>query len=736
MLPNFRFLSTAILVSISFLVFGLGLSALLRNTHDRFTARSLGERDSGYVQKLEPLPMTATTLHVEPLAPTSGAPALEDDRVIADDEDDEFDRLAEDSTGTAPRADAASATGPAPHPLSPTPDAATELSPVAPDADRKSTELSTELPTDRPTVNPVATTAIDHAIGAPQGPLPGPAQAPGDSGKDPPELITGQISTERSTLPEKGGDRLTTSPSGESGLDEKDSSDQDLAEPEEAPLANPPEQGQAVNSTDNSTAPNSAGSVVSQHGSGARQDNASPADPALQPPATENGSTDHSLSEDSRASAVPTQDASRIGTAVNSTDNSTADAAPDSAHGSSQPAELSTPQSDHKTLSDPAGAQADSDALNASHDSPSQEHESSTRSGDADHGATPDADTPSARTDSDALTLRTAPPQGDNAPAVEPDSAAQPHRDSEMSPAATDAVSELENALRSSGAATPPAPADSDARSAATAPQGSTATAMAPDSAPQQHSNSEMSPAATDAVSELENALRSSGAATPSAPAPADSDAVSAATAAQSGSSDAMEPDSAPPRHGDSGISPAAGNAASQIENAPLSTGAATEPAPADADNSELTTGSASLPGATVTAITRTPSTAAPNGDSNETGMPPAAADTGSAQQSAHLSSQASGEAAPTAAEITPTEATPGSAEATLVPPRPKKPAYQRSKKRTIARHEEAAGSEGGVLDLFGSTPSSNRRPISRSNETQSSRRPSRDSRPVDESPF
>jgi len=163
MLPDFRFLSAAILLSISFLVFGLGITSLLRNTHDRVAGRSLGQRDSGYVQKLEPLPVTETTLHIEPLGPRTGQATLEDDRVIIDTEEDEFDRSSEQvstpepGTGTVP---------PTQNPISAHVPPATVLSPPEPRAERKSTSLSTEPSTGKTTANPLTTTATARSLEA------------------------------------------------------------------------------------------------------------------------------------------------------------------------------------------------------------------------------------------------------------------------------------------------------------------------------------------------------------------------------------------------------------------------------------------------------------------------------------------------------------------------------------------------------------------------------------------
>src|SRR5882724_9932181 len=86
MLPGFRFLLAAIVLSISILVFGLGAAALLRAAHEEVasvpTRRVMPE--PVFAQQIEPPAPTLALLRVEPTAPEKAqdtppvaAPAVE-----------------------------------------------------------------------------------------------------------------------------------------------------------------------------------------------------------------------------------------------------------------------------------------------------------------------------------------------------------------------------------------------------------------------------------------------------------------------------------------------------------------------------------------------------------------------------------------------------------------------------------------------------------------------------------
>lgn len=80
MLPGFRFLFAAILLSISILVFGVGAAALLRATHEQFVANPSwrnGPQERTFAQAAEPAPPVLAALRVEPVA-ADPAPSLRD----------------------------------------------------------------------------------------------------------------------------------------------------------------------------------------------------------------------------------------------------------------------------------------------------------------------------------------------------------------------------------------------------------------------------------------------------------------------------------------------------------------------------------------------------------------------------------------------------------------------------------------------------------------------------------
>ncbi|WP_426614063.1 hypothetical protein [Bradyrhizobium sp. McL0616] len=80
MLPGFRFLFAAILLSTSILVFGLGAAALLRATHEQYVSNPSwrnGPQEQVFVQVTEPAQPVLAALRAEPEA-TEPAPSLRD----------------------------------------------------------------------------------------------------------------------------------------------------------------------------------------------------------------------------------------------------------------------------------------------------------------------------------------------------------------------------------------------------------------------------------------------------------------------------------------------------------------------------------------------------------------------------------------------------------------------------------------------------------------------------------
>lgn len=124
MLPGFRFLLAAILLSTSILVFGLGAAALLRATHEQYVSNPSwrnGPQEQVFAQAPEPAQPVLAALRAEPemasepvasqpepsvrdLIPTIGLPASEPEQVAA--ATTEADAQAE---VVAPAADAAAA---------------------------------------------------------------------------------------------------------------------------------------------------------------------------------------------------------------------------------------------------------------------------------------------------------------------------------------------------------------------------------------------------------------------------------------------------------------------------------------------------------------------------------------------------------------------------------------------------------------------------------------------------
>lgn len=81
MLPGFRFLFAAILLSTSILVFGLGAAALLRATHQQYVDNPgwrNGPQEQVFAQSPEPAQPVLAVLRAEPEVPTETTPSLRD----------------------------------------------------------------------------------------------------------------------------------------------------------------------------------------------------------------------------------------------------------------------------------------------------------------------------------------------------------------------------------------------------------------------------------------------------------------------------------------------------------------------------------------------------------------------------------------------------------------------------------------------------------------------------------
>ena len=81
MLPGFRFLLAAILLSTSILVFGLGAAALLRATHEQYVTNPSwrnGPQEQVFAQAPEPAQPVLAVLRAEPEVAAEPAPSLRD----------------------------------------------------------------------------------------------------------------------------------------------------------------------------------------------------------------------------------------------------------------------------------------------------------------------------------------------------------------------------------------------------------------------------------------------------------------------------------------------------------------------------------------------------------------------------------------------------------------------------------------------------------------------------------
>jgi hypothetical protein len=83
MLPGFRFLLAAILLSTSVLVFGLGAASLLRASHEQYVSNPSwrnGPQEQMFTQASEPAQPVLAALRIEPVAPAAdeATPAMQD----------------------------------------------------------------------------------------------------------------------------------------------------------------------------------------------------------------------------------------------------------------------------------------------------------------------------------------------------------------------------------------------------------------------------------------------------------------------------------------------------------------------------------------------------------------------------------------------------------------------------------------------------------------------------------
>lgn len=165
MLPGFRFLFAAILLSTSILVFGLGAAALLRASHEQYANNPSwlnGPQEQRFAQASESAPPVLAVLRAEPevtvepepslrdLVPTIGLPATEPEQVAAlTTEADVQAGVQADLQAAAPDAEPAKA------------ETTTEAATPAPADTLTPADTTASIPDDKPDLGPatVATAA-------------------------------------------------------------------------------------------------------------------------------------------------------------------------------------------------------------------------------------------------------------------------------------------------------------------------------------------------------------------------------------------------------------------------------------------------------------------------------------------------------------------------------------------------------------------------------------------------
>jgi hypothetical protein len=166
MLPGFRFLFAAILLSTSILVFGLGAAALLRASHEQYANNPSwlnGPQEQRFAQASEPAPPVLAVLRAEPevtaepepslrdLVPTIGLPQSEPEQVAAlTIEAEAQPQLA------APPAEAAAA-----EPVKP--ETATEATMPAPADTLTQADTTASIPEAKPDLKPAIVAAAEPA---------------------------------------------------------------------------------------------------------------------------------------------------------------------------------------------------------------------------------------------------------------------------------------------------------------------------------------------------------------------------------------------------------------------------------------------------------------------------------------------------------------------------------------------------------------------------------------------
>jgi hypothetical protein len=163
MLPGFRFLFAAILLSTSILVFGLGAAALLRASHEQYVSNPSwrnGPQEQMFAQASEPAQPVLAVLRAEPvsepepslrdLVPTIALPATEPDQVAA------LTTEAERQPQVAPPPAEAAAVEPAP-----TETTAEATVPAPPDT-LTPADTTASIPEIKPDIQPAAVAAANE----------------------------------------------------------------------------------------------------------------------------------------------------------------------------------------------------------------------------------------------------------------------------------------------------------------------------------------------------------------------------------------------------------------------------------------------------------------------------------------------------------------------------------------------------------------------------------------------
>ncbi|PDT89909.1 hypothetical protein CO669_14080 [Bradyrhizobium sp. Y36] len=166
MLPGFRFLFAAILLSTSILVFGLGAAALLRASHEQYVSNPPswrnGPQEQMFAQAPEPAPPVLAVLRAEPEVTVEPEPSLRDQVPTIGLPATEPEQIAALTTETVqPQVATAPAEAVAPEPVRV--EAAAEATAPAPADTLTSADTTASIPEAKPDLKPATVAAATEA---------------------------------------------------------------------------------------------------------------------------------------------------------------------------------------------------------------------------------------------------------------------------------------------------------------------------------------------------------------------------------------------------------------------------------------------------------------------------------------------------------------------------------------------------------------------------------------------